>query len=112
MGLAVAALGHVMQAPHTYHTRKSFHKLPTHTHQTVSISTTKHTYRYATLLLGVRVCLGGVRRNLRLACVLPLSVGVSLAGRSAWGSPPCCKLEESPVRSRWCISPPYSSGAR
>ena len=63
MGLAVAALGHVMGAPHTYHTRKSLHKLLTHTQQTVSISTTEHVYRYATLLLGVRVCLWGVRIN-------------------------------------------------
>ena len=51
MGLAVAALGHVMVALHTY------------TQQTVSISTIEHVYRYATLLLGVRVCLGGVRKN-------------------------------------------------
>ena len=61
MGRVVAALGHVMGAPHTYHTRKSFHKLLTHTQQTVSISTKEHVYRYATLVLGVRVCLGGVR---------------------------------------------------
>ena len=63
MGLAVASLGHVMVAPHTYHTRKSFHKLLTHTQQTVSISTIEHVNRYATLLLGVCVCLGGVRIN-------------------------------------------------
>ena len=63
MGLAVAALGHVMGALHTYGTCKSFHKLLTYTQQTVSISTIEHVYRYATLLLGVRVCLGGVRNN-------------------------------------------------
>ena len=63
VGLAMAALGHVMGAPHTYHTCKSFHKLLTHTQQTVSISTIEHVYRHATLLLGVRVCLGGVRIN-------------------------------------------------
>ena len=62
-GLAVAALGHVMGALHTYGTCKSFHKLLTYTQQTVSISTIEHVYRYATLLLGVRVCLGGVRIN-------------------------------------------------
>ena len=63
VGLAVAALGHVMVALHTYGTCKSFHKLLTYTQQTVSISTIEHVYRYATLLLGVRVCLGGVRIN-------------------------------------------------
>ena len=63
VGLAVAALGHVMGAPHTYHTCKSFHKLLTHTQQTVSISTIEHVHRYAALLLGVRVCLWGVRIN-------------------------------------------------
>ena len=63
MGLAVAALGHVMGALHTYATCKSFHKVLTYTQQTVSIPTIEHVYRYATLLLGVRVCLGGVRIN-------------------------------------------------
>ena len=63
MGPAVAALGHVMAALHTYGTCKSFHKLLTYTQQTVSISTREHVHRYATLLLGVRVCLGGVCRN-------------------------------------------------
>ena len=63
VGLAVAALGHVMGVLHTYGTCKSFHKLLTYTQQTVSISRMKHVYRYATLLPGVRVCLGGVRIN-------------------------------------------------
>ena len=48
---------------HTYGTCKSFHKLLTYTQQTVRISTMEHLYRYATLLLGVRVCLEGVRIN-------------------------------------------------
>ena len=63
VGLAVAASGHVMVAPHTYGTCKTFHKLLTHTQQTVSISTIEHVYRYAIFLLGVRSCLGGVRIN-------------------------------------------------
>ena len=67
MGLAVAALGHVMVGFHTYGTCKSFQKLLTYTQQTVSISTIEHVYRYATLLLGVRVCLGGVRINTQVS---------------------------------------------
>ena len=63
MGPAVAALGHMMGALHRYGTCKSFYKLLTYTQQTVSISTIKHVYRYATLLLGVRVCPGGVCIN-------------------------------------------------
>ena len=42
VGLAVAALGQVMVALHTYGTCKSFHKLLTYTQQTVSISTIEH----------------------------------------------------------------------
>ena len=48
--------------PHIRHVQEP-HKLLTYTQQTVSISTIEHVYRYATLLLGVRVCLGGVRIN-------------------------------------------------
>ena len=40
VGLAVAALGHVMGAPQTYHTLKSFHKPLTYT-QTLSAPSTK-----------------------------------------------------------------------
>ena len=58
MGLAVAALEHMV--PHAY-TNKISHKPLTYTQQTVNILTIEHVYRYATLLLGVRVCLGGVR---------------------------------------------------
>ena len=58
MGLAVVALDHVVIHAHT---NKSSHKPPTYIHQTVNIFTIEHVYRYATLLLGVRVCLGGVR---------------------------------------------------
>ena len=57
MGLAVAALDHVV--PHV-HTNKKPHKPPTYIQQTVNIFTIEHVYRYATLLLGVLVCLGGV----------------------------------------------------
>ena len=58
MGLAVAALEHVVL--HAY-TNNSSHKPLTYIQQTVNILTIEHAYRYATLLLGVRVCLGGVR---------------------------------------------------
>ena len=57
MGLAVAALEHVV--PHV-HTNKSSHKPLMYIQQTVNIFTIEHVYRYATLLLGVCVCLGGV----------------------------------------------------
>ena len=57
MGLPVAALGH--RFPHA-HTHNISHKPLTYIHQTVNILTIEHVYRYATLLLGVRVCLGGV----------------------------------------------------
>ena len=58
MGTAVAALEHVVL--HAY-TNKICHKPLTYIQQTVNILTTEHVNRYATLLLGVRVCLGGVR---------------------------------------------------
>ena len=58
MGLAVGALEHVVL--HAY-TNNSSHKRPTYIQQTVNIFTIEHVYRYATLLLGVRVCLGGMR---------------------------------------------------
>ena len=58
MGLAVAALEHVV--PHAY-TKKISHKPRTYTQQMVNILTIEHVYIYTTLLLGVRVCLGGVR---------------------------------------------------
>ena len=58
MGLAVAPLEQVVL--HAY-TNKSSHKPLTYIQQTVNIFTREHVYRYATLLLGVRVCLGGVR---------------------------------------------------
>ena len=58
MGLAVAALEHMVSHVDT---NKSSHKLLTYIQQTVNIFTIEHVYRYATLLLGVRVCLGGVR---------------------------------------------------
>ena len=48
MDLAVAALGHVMVALHTYGTCKSFHKLLTYTQQTVSISTIEHVKKVPT----------------------------------------------------------------
>ena len=57
MGLAVAALEHM--SPHAY-TNKISHKPLTYIQQTVNILTIEHVYRYATLLLGVRVCLGGL----------------------------------------------------
>ena len=58
MGLAVAALAHV--ALHAY-TNKVSHKPLTYIPQTVNIPPIEHVYRYATLLLGVCVCLRGVR---------------------------------------------------
>ena len=58
MGLAVAALGHMSSHAHT---NKISHKPLTFIQQTVNILTSKHVYRFCTLLLGVRVCLGGVR---------------------------------------------------
>ena len=58
VGLPVAALEHVV--PHAYITKIS-HKPLTYIQQTVNILTIEHVYRYATLLLGVRVCLGGMR---------------------------------------------------
>ena len=58
MGLAVAASEHVVL--HAY-TNKISHKPLTYIQQTVNILTIEHVYIYATLLLGVRVCLGGVR---------------------------------------------------
>ena len=58
MGLAVAALEHVV--PHV-RTNKSSHKPLSYIQQTVNIFTIEHVYRYATLLLELRVCLGGLR---------------------------------------------------
>ena len=57
VGPAVASLEHVMV--HAY-THKVSHKPLTYIKQMVSILTIEHVYRYATLLLGVRVCLEGV----------------------------------------------------
>ena len=39
------------------------HKPLTYIQQTVNILTIEHVYRYATLLLGVHVCLRGVRTD-------------------------------------------------
>ena len=58
MGLAVVALDHMV--PHAS-TNKISHKPVTYIQQTVNISTIEDVYRYTTLLLGVHVCLGGVR---------------------------------------------------
>ena len=58
MGLAMAALEHLVL--HAY-TNKIFHEQLTYIQQTVNILTIEHVYTYATLLLGVCVCLGGVR---------------------------------------------------
>ena len=57
MGLAVAALEHVVLQAYT---NKISHKPLTYIQQTVNIPAIEHVYRYATLLLGVPVCLGGV----------------------------------------------------
>ena len=56
--LASAALGQMFLYAHT---NKISHKPLTYIQQTVNILTIEHVYRYATLLLGVHVCLGGVR---------------------------------------------------
>ena len=58
MGPAMAALEHVVL--HAY-TNKISHKPLTYIQQTVNILKKEHVYRYATLLLGVRLCLEGVR---------------------------------------------------
>ena len=58
MGLAVAALEHVVIHAQT---DQSSHKLLSYIQQAVNIFTIEHVYRYATLLLGVCVCLRGVR---------------------------------------------------
>ena len=58
MGLAVAALEHVV--PHV-HTNKSSQKSLSYIQKTVNIFIIEDVYRYANLLLGLRVCLGGVR---------------------------------------------------
>ena len=58
MNLAVAALEHVV--PQAY-TNTISHKPLTYIQQTVNIFTIEQVYKYATLLLGVRVCPGGVR---------------------------------------------------
>ena len=58
MGLAVAALKHMVL--HTY-TNQNLQKSLTYIQQTVNILTIEHVYRYATFLLGVRVCLWGLR---------------------------------------------------
>ena len=58
VGPAVAAFEHVV--PYV-HTNKRFHKPLTYIQQTVNILTIEHVYRYATLLLGVSVCLAAVR---------------------------------------------------
>ena len=64
MGLALAALEHVVL--HAY-TNKMSHKPLTCIQQTVNIPTKEHVYRCGTLLLGVRVCLGGMCIDIRLA---------------------------------------------
>ena len=58
VGLAVAAMEHVVL--HAYTNKISLKPL-TYIQQTVNILTIEHVYRYATLLHGVRVYLGGVR---------------------------------------------------
>ena len=60
MGLAVAALEHMVL--HAYANKSSQRPL-TCIQQTVNILTIEHVYRYATLLLGVRLCLRGVRTD-------------------------------------------------
>ena len=57
MGLRVAPLEHVVIHAHT---NKSCYKSLTYIQQTVYMFTKEHVYRYATLLLGVCVCLWGV----------------------------------------------------
>ena len=46
-----------------HHTNKSSHKPLTYIQQTVNIFTIEQVYRYTTLLLGLRVFLGGVRTD-------------------------------------------------
>ena len=57
MRLTVAASGHVVLNAYT---NKISHKPLMYIQQTVNILTIEHMKRYSTLLLGVRVCLGGV----------------------------------------------------
>ena len=56
--LSVAAFEQVVL--HAYTTKRS-HKPLRNMQQTLNIFTIEHVYRYATLSLGVPVCLGGVR---------------------------------------------------
>ena len=58
VGLAMPALEHVVL--HAY-TNEISHKPLTYIQRTVNLLRIEHLYRYATLLLGVRVCLEGVR---------------------------------------------------
>ena len=57
MGLGPAASEHVVVHAHRH---KSSQKPLTYIQQMVNTFSIEHVYIYATLLLGVRVCLGGV----------------------------------------------------
>ena len=109
MGLAVAALKQVV--PHV-HTNRSSHKLLTYIQQTVNTFTIEHVYRYATLLLGDRVCLRGVRMDIKVSLRVTFISGCVIGGQQGTGSPPCANLGRSPILSHWGISPPSSTGAR
>ena len=78
MCLAVAALEHVVL--HAY-TNKISHKPLTYTQQTVNIVTIQHVHRYATLLLGVRVCLGGVRIDTQVSLSVTFVGGCVTGGQ-------------------------------
>ena len=60
-------------------TNKPSHKSLTYTQQAVNICTKEHVYRYATLLLGVCVCLGHVSRKTKATLRVPV-VGSHVSG--------------------------------
>ena len=78
MGLALAPLEHMVA--HAY-TDKNLHKPLPYIQQTVNILTIEHVYRYATLLLGVRVFLGGVRIDTYVSSSVTFVGGCVISGR-------------------------------
>ena len=78
VGLAVATLEHGMRNAHT---NKRSHKPLTYIQQTVNIITKEQVYPYANLLLGVRVCPGGVPVNAWVSLRLTFVGGCVTGGR-------------------------------
>ena len=78
MGLAVAALEHVVIHAHT---NNSPHSPLKYIQQTVNIFTIEHVYRNATLLLAARVCLGGVCIDIWVRLRVTFDSGSVTSGR-------------------------------